>query len=157
MRLDSEIQRDVERVLVNLTADAESAIVISVSQAIVTLTGFVAAHSQKVHAEAAAMTVGGVRGIANDLRVRLRDRPCEQDTEIAREAIEALKAALPAEIEADAIKVLVHDGDVSLEGSAKSFHDKELAGSAIRRLRGVSHVRNHIAVAAISPADCVRR
>ena len=71
MRTDNEIERDVKDEL-QWDPDLDATdIAVSVKQGVVTLAGFVKSWSDKYEAEAAAKRVSGVKGIANDLEVRL--------------------------------------------------------------------------------------
>src|SRR5579862_7041405 len=105
MMLDSDIQRDVESEL-RFDPDIDPTdLAVTVKEGVVTLAGFVRSYSQKYEAEAAAKRVAGVKGIANDIEVRLPSVDERPDPEIAREAVAALKNQLP--YSADRIKVLV--------------------------------------------------
>ena len=75
---------------------------------LVTLSGFVRSHSEKLEAEAAAKRVDSVVGEANDLEVRLPTADQRPDPEIARDAVTALKSQLP--FSWHQIKVIVDKG-----------------------------------------------
>jgi osmotically-inducible protein OsmY len=111
---------------------------------VVTLTGFVRSYSQKWQAESDAKRVFGVKGIANDIEVRLPaggDRP---DPEIARDAVNALKSELP--YSSENMKVVVKNGWVTLEGSAEWNYQRTRAEEAVRRAKGIKGVTNLIAL-----------
>lgn len=78
---------------------------------VVMLTGFTHSFFDKYEAEIAAQRVAGVRGMANDIEVRLRDRERKSDPEIAREAVTAIKNELPYHWEK--IQVLVKDKGIA--------------------------------------------
>jgi hypothetical protein len=61
---------------------------VSVSEGVVTLTGFVNTYSEKLEAEKAVKLVRGVRGVANDLVVRPFSQPT--DTDIVKTALHTL-------------------------------------------------------------------
>ena len=108
MRTDNEIERDVKDEL-QWDPDLDATdIAVSVKQGVVTLAGFVKSWSDKYEAEAAAKRVSGVRGIANDLEVRLPNVDERPDPDIARDAVSALKSQLP--LSADDIRVVVKNG-----------------------------------------------
>ena len=117
MRTDNEIERDVKDEL-QWDPDLDATdIAVSVKQSVVTLAGFVKSWSDKYEAEAATKRVSGVRGIANDLEVRLPSVDERPDPDIARDAVSAIKGQLP--LSADNIRVVVKNGWVTLEGNGR--------------------------------------
>jgi osmotically-inducible protein OsmY len=142
MRSDSEIKRDVEAELRWEPEIDSSDVAVSVKDGIVTLTGFVRSFNDKYEAEAAAKRVAGVVGVANDLEVRLPGTDERPDPEIARDAVAAIKSQLP-EV-AHAIRVIVKDGVVRLEGEVEWEFERELVENAVRRLQGIKEVFNAI-------------
>ncbi len=149
MRSDSEIKRDVEAELRWNPAITSTDIGVAVKDGVVTLTGFVKSFLEKVEAEEAAMRVAGVAGIANDIEVRLPNIDERPDPEIAREAVEALKAALP--LTAQNIKVLVSHGWITLEGEVEWHYQSDEAERAVRHLRGVKGITNLVKVKPSTP------
>lgn len=127
---------------------------VAVKDAVVTLTGFVSTYFEKDAAEKAAKRVYGVKGVANDLEVKL---PVSRtDPEIARDATHELQSHVG--IPADNIQVTVRNGWVTLEGRADWQYQKVLAESAVKNVRGVIGVSNRIEVKpAISPTDIKRK
>ena len=152
MQSDSDIKRSVEDELEWNADVGEADIGVSVKDHIVTLTGFVHTFADKVHAEQAAKRVAGVAGLANDIVVHL-DGEARPDPDIAREAVAALKAALPAASEG--IKVVVQDGTLRLEGQVAWHYQRMRAESAVRNLHGVRHISNLVALKPIASADAV--
>ena len=135
MKSDSEIERDVrEELKWDPDLDAED-IAVSVKNGVVTLAGFTRSYSDRLEAEAAAKRVAGVLAIANDLEVRLPAIDQRPDPDIARDAVEALKAELP--ISYDKIKLTVKDGRVTLEGAVEWQYQKTTADNAVRKVKGV--------------------
>jgi osmotically-inducible protein OsmY len=127
-----------------------------VKDAVVTLTGFVRSYSQKWEAERAAKRVTGVRGLANDIEVRLPSLDQKPDPEIAREAVRALRYELP--YSADHLTATVKNGLVTLEGEVEWNFQKERAATAVRRVKGVRGVTNLIAVKPrVQPGDVKRQ
>ena len=85
MRTDSELRRNVEKELEWDPAIDERRIGVAVIDGVVTLTGEVTTYSEKWKAERTVERVAGVRGVANELEVRLLgDRI---DTDIAKAAV----------------------------------------------------------------------
>ena len=95
MASDSDIKRDVEAQL-RWDPDIDPTdIAVSVKDGVVTLTGFVRSYSQRYEAEKEAKSVRGVRGVANDIEVKLPSLNQRADPEIARDAVDAVKRELP--------------------------------------------------------------
>ena len=142
-RSDNNIRDDV---LLELKWDPKissaSDIAIAVKDGVVTLSGFVPSFWEKDAAEKAVKRVYGVRGIANDIEVKLFWQ--RTDPEIARDAVHELESHVS--IPADRIKVTVKDGWVTLEGTVDWEYQKSLAQSAMKKLKGVSGVTNKIQV-----------
>jgi osmotically-inducible protein OsmY len=79
------------------------------------MTGFVSTYSEKLAAEKAAKLVRGVRGIANDLVVRLFSQPT--DTDIVKTTLHTLESDV--RVPADKVIVTVNEGIVTLEGEVE--------------------------------------
>jgi len=142
-RSDNSLRDDV---LLELKWDPKissaSDIAVAVKDGVVTLSGFVPSFWKKDAAEKAVKRVYGVRGIANDIEVKLFWQ--RTDPEIARDAVHELESHVS--IPADRIKVTVKDGWVTLEGTVDWEYQKSLAQSAMKKLKGVSGVTNKIQV-----------
>ncbi|HTU33039.1 MAG TPA: BON domain-containing protein [Candidatus Acidoferrum sp.] len=125
-------------------------IAVAVKDGVVTLSGYVPSYYEKDAAEKAAKRVYGVRGVANDLEVKLATQ--RTDPEVARDAVHELDTHIS--IPSDKIKVTVKNGWVTLEGSVDWQYQKALAESAVKKLRGVVGVTNNIQVKPqITPTD----
>jgi len=144
MRPDADIKRDVEQEL-KWDPDIDATdIAVAVKDGVVSLTGFVKSYIEKYEAENAAKRVGGVRGIANDIEVRLPSSSQRPDPDIARDAVSAIRNQLP--FSSESIRAVVNSGWVTLEGTVEWNYQRELAESAVRRLTGVKGVSNLIQV-----------
>ncbi|HUB43957.1 MAG TPA: BON domain-containing protein [Acetobacteraceae bacterium] len=142
MRTDSDIKRDVEDEL-RWDPDIKSDdIAVTVKNGVVALAGFVRSYGQKLQAETDAKRVAGVAGVANDIEVRLPTIDQRPDPDVARDAVAALKANLPYSWEA--IKVIVKNGWVTLEGDVEWNFQRERAESSVRRIKGVLGVINSL-------------
>jgi osmotically-inducible protein OsmY len=142
MKTDSEIKRDVEQEL-RWDPDIDATdLGVAAKDGVVTLTGFVRSYAQRLQAEKAAKRVAGVRAVANDIEVRLPYINARPDPEIARDAVHTLQFELP--FSAEHIRVVVHDGWVTLEGNLEWQYQRERAERAVSRLRGVKGVSNQI-------------
>ena len=128
------------------------AIGVSAHDAVVTLTGFVDSYAEKLAAERVAKRVRGVRAVANDITVRQMVGPTDAD--IAHDAIVALKGR-PAL--ADTVQVAVHRGHITLTGQVEWLLQKQSAERAVKHVRGLLGVFNHISVKPRSGQRDVRR
>jgi osmotically-inducible protein OsmY len=117
-------------------------IAVSVKNGVVTLAGFVKNYADKYEAESAAKRVAGVRGVANDIEVRMPSVDERPDPEIARDAVAAIKSQLP--VSSENIKVIVKDGWVTLEGIVEWQSQRNTAETAVRRIKGVRGVSSLI-------------
>jgi osmotically-inducible protein OsmY len=128
-----------------------SAVGVAAKRGTVTLSGFIDTYSGKLAAERAAKQVHGVRAVANDIEVRLRlDRT---DADIAQDATRALELrnAVP-----ETVQAVVRSGHVTLTGSVEWLYQKEIAEKAVRHIRAVRGVFNHITVAPKAAVGDVR-
>ena len=143
-----------DRVLHQLEWDPEvdaSGVGVTAKNGVVALTGYIDTYSGKLAAERAAKRVRGVRGVANDIDVRLKLG--RADADIAQDAVRALdlRGTVPATVQA-----VVHDGHVTLTGKARWLYQARDAEKAVRHIKGVRGVFNHIEVAAGALARDVR-
>jgi osmotically-inducible protein OsmY len=122
----------------------EADVGVVVKDGIVTLTGTVDSYGEKAAAERAAQRVLGVKGVANEIEIRLPGVSKRTDTDIARAAANALQwhVFLPR----DHIKVAVEDGWVTLKGEVQWQYQKGAAEGAVRHLLGVQGITNEITV-----------
>jgi osmotically-inducible protein OsmY len=142
-RSDNSLRDDVLLELKwNPKISSASDVGVAVKDGVITLTGFVPSFWEKDAAEKAAKRVYGVKGVANDIGVKLFWQ--RTDPEIARAAVRELENHVS--ILADRIKVTVKDGWVTLEGTVDWEYQKSLAESAMKKLKGVSGVTNKIQV-----------
>ena len=118
----------------------------------VTLTGYVDTYVGKLAAERAAKRVAGVRAVANDIDVRLALE--RQDVDIAQDATRALelRSTVPEGVQAS-----VHNSHITLTGRVSWLFQKQDAEKAVRAIRGLRSVRNHITVTPPSVARDVHR
>ena len=142
-RSDNSLRDDVLLELKwNPKISSASDVGVAVKDGVITLAGFVPSFWEKDAAEKAAKRVYGVKGVANDIGVKLFWQ--RTDPEIARAAVRELENHVS--ILADRIKVTVKDGWVTLEGTVDWEYQKSLAESAMKKLKGVSGVTNKIQV-----------
>jgi osmotically-inducible protein OsmY len=129
-----------------------SAIGVAAKAGTITLTGYIDSYSGKLAAERAAKRVHGVRAVANDIDVRLRLE--RTDADIAQDAVRALdlRSTVP-----QSVQVALHEGYVTLTGKVDWVFQKQDAEKAVRHIRGVRGVLNHIAVAPQAEVRDVQR
>jgi osmotically-inducible protein OsmY len=142
LRSDDDIR---DSVLLELEWDPKiisSDIAVAVKDGVVTLSGFTHSYWEKDAAEKAAKRVYGVRGVANDVEVKLPST--RTDPEITRDAVHELETHIS--IPSENLKVIAKNGWVTLEGTVDWQYQKVLAESAVKKLRGVIGVTNNIAV-----------
>ncbi len=142
MKTDAELKQDVMEEL-KWEADVKAETLgVAVQDGIVTLTGNVDTYAQKVAAERAAERVYGVKGIAEEIKVKLPNSFMRDDEDIARAAANALEwnASVPDE----RVKVKVQDGWVTLSGDVDFRYQKDAAYDAVSGLMGVAGVTNLI-------------
>jgi len=131
---------------------------IAVQDGVVTLTGQVGSYPEKMAAEEAVRRVRGVRGIAQDIVVRLPDEATASDEELAARAVRALEwdEMVPHEL----ISVTAEHGIVRLEGAVNRAFERDEAELDVRKIRGVNGVINRILVqpeSGVPSADAIRR
>ena len=118
-----------------------SAVGVTATNGVVTLTGFIDTYAGKLAAERVAKRVRGVRAVANDIVVRLKvDRT---DADIAADSVAALKLQTTV---ADKVQIAVHQGHVTLTGGVEWLTQKQAAAAAVKHVAGVRGVVNYIEV-----------
>jgi osmotically-inducible protein OsmY len=129
-------------------------ICVAAEDGVVTISGSVDDYAQKVAAEKAVKRIIGVKGVANELMVRMaRERT---DTDIAKDAIYLLEGDV--HFLGGKVMVTVEDGLLTLEGTVEWNFQKAAAEKAMQCIRGVKAVANLIEVApAASPADIQKK
>ncbi|MGN6621884.1 MAG: BON domain-containing protein, partial [Sphingomonas sp.] len=90
MKTDSQLQKDVMEELAWEPSIDHAAIGVAVANGIVTLTGFVKTFAEKIAAEKAVKRVKGVRGLAEEMKVRFASDPKTSDAEIAKRIVDIL-------------------------------------------------------------------
>jgi osmotically-inducible protein OsmY len=130
-----------------------SAIGVTARDGVVSLTGAIGTYAGKLAAERAAKRMAGVRAVANELEVRLAAP--RGDEEIAAEIVQVLRfqGRVPATVQAS-----VRSGHVTLTGQVDGHYQRLDAERAVRHIRGIRHLANHITVRpAAVPRDVRRR
>jgi len=128
---------------------------VTVENGVVTLLGHVGSYPERCGAENAAARVHGVRGVANELQVKLSNDRKQSDESIAQRAVQVLRwdVAIPPE----EVQVHVARGIVTLTGQVDWGYQRRLAEDDVRRLHGVVMVRNQVTVKQRPDAAIVRQ
>jgi osmotically-inducible protein OsmY len=143
-----------ELVLQQLGWDSQvdaSGIGVAARNGVVTLSGFIDSYAGKLAAERAAKRVRGVRAVANDLQVTLRQP--RTDTDIATDAARALEIQLTLP---PTVQVVVHNGHVVLTGTVHTLFQRVVAEKALRYVRGIKSLVNRLVVAPSASAADIR-
>lgn len=129
-----DFEPSIEAAGVGVTAD----------HGVITLRGDIRTFAEKAAAERVALSVYGVKAVANDLVVRLGDGFDRTDTDIAQAALSALRwnTVVPYE----KISLTVTNGWVTLKGQVDWNYQRTAASNMVRDLRGVRGVTNTISV-----------
>lgn len=120
----------------------ESGIQVNVIDGSVSLTGTVKSYAEKLQAARAALRVVGVRAVDNHLAVRLPDASPPDDRALFEAAQHALRWNIL--VPRERIQVGVRDGWVMLAGIVGWPFQRKAAEHALRHLRGIRGVINHI-------------
>lgn len=138
---DTEIaQRAVNILHWNAVVPPDS-IQIQVQDGWVALSGKVDWHYQRAAAESAVRKLSGVVGVVNSITVQ----PRVQADDVKRKIEDALKRN--AEVEAERINVIVHDGGhIALDGFIDDWRERQAAEYAAWSAPGVRSVENRLTI-----------
>jgi osmotically-inducible protein OsmY len=149
---DKNLREAVEQQLDYDPAVQSKNVGVSVSEGVVSLSGYVETYADKIIAEKAAKRVRGVKAMANDIEVR---PPSEYiDPDIAADAVKSLERNV--HVPSERISVTVKDGWLTIEGKVSWGYQKEAAEQAVRYLPGVRGVTNKVEIAPVASAADVR-
>lgn len=151
---DMQIKQDVEEELRWDPTVNAARIGVTVQNGAVALFGRVETYAEKWFAEDAARRVAGVRTIAQDLEVAIREEHRRSDVEIAATVESALRwdVLVPRSVIAT-----VEGGAVALEGEVQWKFQREAAERLVRNLAGVVAVHNYVTVRPPASAKVVKR
>jgi osmotically-inducible protein OsmY len=120
----------------------------------VTLSGDVASHAERWHAEQAVAHVAGVVDLINDIDVVLPSSHVRTDSDLMAAAVSALQ--WNTSLSDHRVKVSVKDGWLVLSGEVDSDHQRQTAGYAVRYLQGIKGVSNDIVVKTHASAATIK-
>jgi osmotically-inducible protein OsmY len=115
------------------------AVIVTVRDGLVTLSGEVEWKYQKSAAEGQIRKLSGVNAIINNIKIKPRVQP----SDIQQRIENALRRN--AEVEAHAVRVVVQDGGkVTLEGTVHDWQEREAIQNAAWSAPGVVSVKDHL-------------
>jgi osmotically-inducible protein OsmY len=138
-RSDTEVAESALTAL-RLNSSVPDTVKLTVHDGWLTLTGQVAYWYQKQAAENTVRHIQGVKGLANDLSVKMAPSTSDVKTRIEQ----ALRRH--AEIDSDKIRVRVAEGTVTLEGEVDSWRERSEAETAVWSAPGVTSVQDHLII-----------
>jgi osmotically-inducible protein OsmY len=144
MKKDIEIQANVIEELKSLPSINASEIGVAVKNGIVNLSGTVDSYPKKIAIERAVIKIKNVKGIAEDMIVRLNGSSNKTDAEIAQAVLYALE--WHSGLEPEKIKIFVEKGVVSIEGNVEWDYKRKLASKAITNIIGVTGIINNMKI-----------
>jgi len=123
---------------------------------VVTLTGEVESYADRFAAERVVKNIAGVKGLANDLEVRLPMSSTRSDTDLASAAVRALE--WDVQVPHERIKVRVTSGWITLEGEVEWQFQRQATERAVKHLLGVRGITNLVALTPkVTPVDLKNR
>ncbi|MET3537173.1 BON domain-containing protein [Chryseobacterium limigenitum] len=144
MKTNAELQKNVQDAIAWEPLLHAAEIGVTAKDGIVSLTGIVDSYAKKVEAENAAKKVIGVKVLVENIKVKFPNSTSKTDIEVADEIVKAFKSN--ALIPENMIKVIVEDGQVTLEGEMQWDYQREMTKNAIHYLPGVKAIINNIKI-----------
>jgi osmotically-inducible protein OsmY len=144
MSRDDHLQRAVLEELNWEPSVTAAHIGVTANAGVVTLTGHVQSLAEKHASETTALRVKGVKGVVEELEVRLPFEGKRGDDEIAAAALQVL--AWDVLVPHDSVMVTVDKGWITLSGRVDQFYQKKAAEQDVRRLVGVLGVSNETTI-----------
>jgi osmotically-inducible protein OsmY len=154
MTTDTHIRDDVQREIAFTPGLNATAIGVTVSNGIVTLTGTVPTYTEKLAALHAAERVAHVRAVACELEVRLPGPYVRSDADLAFACANVLE--WNNSVPFNRLRIRVEHGWVTLEGCVDWQYQKDAAADAIADLTGVKGIQNLVNVSPVMCAEDTR-
>jgi len=144
MKTDSQLLRDAQDQLRWEPSVRDEEIGVAAKDGVLTLSGHVPSYADKYAAVRAVERVVGVKAVADEIAVKLPSAYARTDTELAHEAVNALK--WDVQVPDERIRVTVRRGWITLEGDVEWQYQRTAAERAVRNLTGVQGVIDSVAV-----------
>jgi len=144
MLSDKELKENVLKELEFDNAVRATDIGVIVNDGAVTLTGTVDDYTQRFAAIKAVKSMIGVKALADDLKVILAPEQRRDDTEIAKHIAHVLQYNTNAP--EDAVKAIVHQGLVTLNGEVPHEKQRRTIEKQIAHVAGVNAINNRITI-----------
>ena len=153
MKTDAQLQKDVMEEIKWEPSTTAAQIGVSAANGVVTLNGTVATYAEKWAVERATQRVEGVKGIAEEITIKLSGLHARTDAEIAEAAVSSLKSHVwvPNDIQA-----IVAQGWVTLKGQVNWEYQRTAAMNAVCYMPGVKGVSNDITLKATTQTYAVK-
>lgn len=142
MKSDVELKHDVLAALDWDPSVDEEDIGVTVDAGIVTLSGHVSSHAQKWAAVDTTCLIEGVRGVADEIDVRLAESDERTDSDIARAAADSFTWNI--DIPEHKLQIRVESGEVTVEGEVDNHYQREAVDATLLSLKGVRNINNMI-------------
>lgn len=140
-RTDTELAHAVRNALMWDVFVPDSRVRSTVSDGMVTLEGDLDSWTQRDDAERAVKNLSGVRSVRNQIVVK---PPQVSSAEVHKAIDQALSRQ--AEREAERIRLVIKDGNVTLSGLVRSWAEKQAVTGAVRGTRGVRTVDDKLQI-----------
>ena len=151
MKTDLELKKDILAELAYEPSINAADIGVLVKQGGVLLNGSVSSYAAKLAAAHAAKRVAGVKGVADEIAVRLPASSRRTDDEIAAAAAKSIDWIIT--VPTGAVTVTVRDGWLALKVVVEWAHQKNAAEEAVQRLTGVKGINNLIIIKPKQPTS----
>ncbi len=145
VKSDAQIREDVIQEIERDPRFEPAELGVEVDDGIVTLGGTVSSYEKVLLAADIAATVGGVKGVANELILRRRGAGPADDAQIAKGVRDALRA--DPIVPDDKVELIVRDGVATLGGKLAYTYQRRAAVDSARRIYGVRAVHDQMLVA----------
>lgn len=148
---DTQIRRDTLDELERHWRFKPAEIGVEVDDGVVTLTGTVSSYAKLLAAAEVASAIAGVKGVANELVVRIPGLGIASDADLAASIATAFR--VDPDVNEEAIEIVVRDGIVTLAGTVGYWYQRNAAEEGARRIAGVVSVKNAIRVVPPTRSD----
>ena len=141
MKTDAQLRKDVMDEIEWEPSVVAAGVGVSAHNGVVTLSGTVATYAERCAVERAARRVGGVKGITEEIKVKLGGMSTKTDAEIAEAALSSFKWHVWVP---EGVQVTVSGGWVTLTGAVNWEYQRVAAKDAVCYMAGVKGVTNDI-------------